>query len=107
MITTERLQRALTFIAETDEQAATLKTDVERLHYRVKQIKAAIFVHENGSVAMRQAVAEGHTHTETAVAEYLDAYQKSEALQNKRKTEALVIDVWRSLNASKRLGNIT
>ena len=107
MISEDRLQKALTFIAETDEKAAELKTDVERASYKSKKIKASIFVHEEGAMDLRKAKAEISQDAIDADAEYLQAHQDSQALENKRKTEFLVVDVWRSLNASRRQGNIT
>ena len=107
MISKDRLEKALTFISETDEKAAELKTDVERAAYKSKKIKATLFVHGEGSVEMRKAGAETAQEAIDADAEYLQAHQDSQALENKRKTEFLIVDVWRSLNASRRQGNIT
>ena len=106
MISLERLEKSLTFIAETDEKAAELKTNVERAAYKLKRTKAILYIHEDGAVELRKAKAEQATETIEAEAEFLHAHQLSEALQNKRKTEFLIVDVWRSLNASKRHGNI-
>jgi hypothetical protein len=80
---------------------------VERAAYKLKRVKAVLYVHEDGAVELRKAKAEQATETIEAEAEYLNAYQKSEVLAMKRKTEFLVVDVWRSLNASRRQGNIT
>jgi hypothetical protein len=107
MISKDRLEKALTFISETDEKAAELKTDVERASYKAKKVKATLFVHGEGSVEMRKALAETWKDAVDADNEYLQAHQDSQALENKRKTVLLFVDVWRSLNASRRQGNIT
>ena len=107
MISQDRLEKALTFISTTDEKAAELKTDVERAAYKSKKIKATLFVHGEGSVEMRKAGAETAQEAIDADAEYLQAHQGSQALENKRKTEFLIVDVFRTLEASRRYGNIT
>jgi hypothetical protein len=37
---------------------------------------------------------------------YFDTMQKYEAMRNKRTTETIVVETWRSLNASRRQGNV-
>jgi hypothetical protein len=105
-ISSERLEKALKFLAETDEDAANLKVDVERASFKLKKVKAAIFVHSGGNIEERKSQAEISPEADNATVEYLDAYAKSEALQNKRKTEVLIVDVWRSLNSARTKGII-
>jgi hypothetical protein len=38
---------------------------------------------------------------------YFTALQEFLAMKNKRSTESIVVDVWRSLNSSRNKGNIT
>lgn len=106
MISSERLTKALEFIATTDEDAAELKTNVERQAYIVKKVKSAIIEHEDGAMELRKAKAETSPETESAMDIYLEAYRNYAAMDNKRKTEYLVVEVWRSLNANRRQGNI-
>ena len=107
MISQDRLEKALTFISTTDEKAAELKTDVERAAYKIKAMKAQIIAHEDGAMELRKAIAEKHERVAEATGAWLEYFKQYHALDNKRKTEILVIDVWRSLNASRRQGNIT
>lgn len=106
MITDDRLQKALTFLAETDEKAAELKVDVERAAYYLKAMKSAIIIREDGAMELRKAIAEKDALTAEKTGEWLETLRQSEALNNKRKTEVLIIDVWRSLNANRRTGNV-
>lgn len=106
MISDERLSKALTYISETDQTHAELKTDVERQQYKLKKIKAAIFSVESGNNEERKSAAETSESTQDQVDNYLDSLERFNEVDNKRKTELLIIEVWRSLNANRRQGNI-
>ncbi len=101
-ISDERLQKALTYLAETDEESAMLKTDVERQEYIKKRTRAIGFLSAAGNVEERKAKAEVSDEVESAEHDYTRALQKHEAMAAKRKTEALIVEVWRSCNANRR-----
>lgn len=106
MISNERMDEAVRYLVEHDAIAAELKVEVERMDYRRKKIRAAHIQHGDGAMELRKAVAENSADYDKATTEWLEALAKSEAMQNKRKTEALVVDVWRSMNANRRQGNV-
>lgn len=107
MISDKRLEQALTFISETDEQEAALKTDALRCEHRYKQIKDAMFLaYDVGSVAEKQARAANEGKTLEAQEEWLLAVNEHRVIDNKRKREAMIVDVWRSMNANRRAGNV-
>lgn len=107
MISEKRLSEALTFLAESDLQAAELLAEMERAEFKAKAVKDAVFLHgEEGTVADRAAKAGSSADYHTAMARYFDAVKQYNAVRNKRQTEALVVDVWRSLESSRRKGNI-
>lgn len=106
MISETRLNKALKYLAETDEDAARAKALMISLEDQRKTVKALAFLKAQGTVAEREANAynsqEYRDHAEkleNAVADY-------EALRNKRATETIIIEVWRSLNAARRSGQI-
>ena len=103
-VSNERMEKALAYLATTDESAAELKTDVERKSFKVKKIKAAIFTHSSGNIEERKAAAEVAPETLDAEAGYLHAHTEFGQIDNKRKTEALVIDCWRSINSARTKG---
>jgi hypothetical protein len=103
-ITQERMEDALRFLSETDEPCAALRSDMERAEYRAKRTKSAIFTLSTGSVAERTALADTHADTEAAYEEYFKAMREFEAMKNKRATEAIVFEAWRSLNSNRRQG---
>jgi|SRR5688572_1661313 len=104
MISDERAEKALTYLAETDLKAAELKADVERCEYKLKAMKAAVFKHSSGTVAERQAEAETDSRVEFEWKDHVEAIKAYSAVHNKRQTEALVIEVWRSVQANRRHG---
>jgi hypothetical protein len=106
MIDEARLAKALTYLATTDEPCAELRTDMERAEFKAKAIKDVVFRHLSGSVADRQAEAGTAEEYTEAMDAYFDTMQKYEAMRNKRTTETIVVETWRSLNASRRQGNV-
>jgi hypothetical protein len=104
MISDKRLEQALTYLSETDQEAAELTANVERIEFRAKAIKDAIFLHEEGTVADRAAKAGSHTDYNIAMSAYFAALQQAQAVKNKRQTEVIFVDVWRSMNANRRQG---
>ena len=103
MISQERMEKALTYLAETDEPLAKLKTDAERYEYVAKKVRSSIFLHSEGTVADRQASADVSEEYANAMRDYFRARNDSLAMENKRKTESLVYEAWRSINANRRL----
>ena len=107
MIKVERLQQALTYLAETDEKCGILRADVARAEFKAKSIKNTLMkAILKGSIPDRTAEAETSQ-------EYLDAkmlefqrFGEYEGMKNKRATESILIDVWRSLNAGRRSGQV-
>jgi hypothetical protein len=102
MIDEERLGNALTYLATTDEPCASLRADMERAEFKAKACKAAQFKLLEGSVADRNASAESSPETAAAYEQFFSAMYKYEAMKNKRATEAIVVDTWRSMNANRR-----
>ena len=106
MISEDRLAKALTYLAETDEPLAHLKAESERQKFKAEAIKAAIVLTAEGTVAEKQAQAVGSQQYTDAMNEYFRLTEEHDAVKNKRSTEVIVVEVWRSLNASRRAGNI-
>jgi hypothetical protein len=38
--------------------------------------------------------------------DYFKSRRRMKGVENKRKTEIIIVDVWRSLNSSRRQGNV-
>jgi hypothetical protein len=106
MISQERMNKALTYLAETDEECAVLRADHARAEFKAKSIRNTIILAGQGSVADRTAAAECSDEYSHAKRLEFDAFMLYEAMKNKRATECIVIDTWRSLNAARNKGQI-
>lgn len=106
ILSDERCSKALRYLTETDESSADAKTDVARKEYAVELVKKRMFLTTEGSVEHRKALAETSPEVQAAIGELLNAIVAFEKVKAKRQTEALVVDVWRSVNAARRVGNI-
>lgn len=104
MISDDRAEKALKYLAETDRSCAEAKVNAERMEFKAKATKQAIFKTGEGSVADRTAVAETSPEYAAAMEAYFAAELDYSHAANKRQTEALVIEVWRSVNANRRHG---
>ena len=103
-LTELRMEQALQFLAETDEQAAELLSTMERLEHKAKSMRHTAFLHLQGSVADRDAAANTAPDVQKAYAEYYSAIREFNALKNKRSTEIILIECWRSINSSRKAG---
>lgn len=106
MISDARMEKALTYLAETDEKAASLLSVSERYEFKARAIKDAMFMHLDGTVAERAAAAGSHAEYLAAMDCYFHALRDFHAVKNKRQTESLIVDVWRSLSANRRQGQV-
>lgn len=106
MINEERLMKALRYLSETDEPAAELLAMTERLEFKAKAMRDTVFLMEEGTVAERQAKAGSHVEYVKSMEAYFEALKESQHLKNKRGTESIVVDAWRSLNSARNKGNL-
>ena len=103
-ISVERMEKALVYLAETDEPCANLRAEMERAEFRAKATKDALFMRLEGTVAERTAQAGASEEFAAAMNSYFALMASWEAMRNKRGTEAIVCECWRSLNANRRQG---
>ena len=52
----------------------------------------------------REGRADTHADTEAAYEQYFKAMREFEAMRNRRATESIVFEAWRSLNSNRRQG---
>lgn len=106
VVTEERAGKALRYLASTDGDTADAKVEVARCEYRCKLVRASVLLEQTeGSVAIKEAKAEGDKRTQDAEAERFKAIGVFEHLKAKRATEEWVMELWRSVNANRRQGN--
>jgi hypothetical protein len=107
IISEERLEKALRYLANSDADVAQLKAEVSRREYAAKLARAKVFLMSEGSVEQKKALAESSEGVQEAENNLADTIAAFEALKAKRQTEALIVDVWRSLNSARTHGVLT
>lgn len=97
---------ALEYLSSTDVQYGQLMGAVKASEHQGKVAKSVAFLSATGTVAEKESKA----YTSQEYMHWLESHQNIvadlEVIRAKRKRAELTIDVWRSLNASRRQGNI-
>ena len=108
MITEKRLEESLKYLADTDEDSASGNANVKYLDRLLKRKKALHITgnKEDKSISAKEQTYYASDIYKAAVEELFDAEVKSNTLDNKRDKEALIIDLFRTLEASRRKNNI-
>jgi hypothetical protein len=102
MISEERLEKAITYLAHTDEPAANARALCKKLEKMDRIIRGEAFLKADGTVAEREAKAVTSQQFRDHVAYAENCWVDSELLDNKRHTEEVIIDVWRTMSANLR-----
>ena len=108
MITEKRLEDALKYLADTDEENAKANAQVKYLDRLLKR-KKALHIAGNAidkSISAKEQAYYGSDTYKEAIQELFDAEVKASTLENKRDKEGLIIDLFRTLEASRRKNNI-
>jgi hypothetical protein len=106
MISESEMHEALMFIAGSDEDHATAFADAERAEERAKQIKAAQFLLQAGTVAERDAKALTSEEYKLAQEEHWAAVAEFRRLDNMRRTCDLKIRAWQTVSSNRRQGTV-
>lgn len=101
-LTLERMENALEYRATTDDDYASKKAAVLRAEILCKRVRARVFVGEEGSVDARKAKAEGHQDVIKADEDMIQASIAFEVLKASRETADILIDAFRTVEASRR-----
>ena len=103
-VSEERAERALRYLAETDEEFSRRESYFSGLERMRHPVKSEVFIRSTGTVAERESLA----YDSTEYREHIGKIDKAEKdfleMKYKRETERLVWDHWRSLNANRRVG---
>jgi hypothetical protein len=96
------MEAAMEFLAETDDPYAQAKAGVLRAEILTKRVRSRVFLVGSGSVESRKAEAEGHPDVIEADESLCAATLAFETLKAKRSRAEILIDVYRTLEASRR-----
>jgi len=102
LINERDMEDSLNYLAGSDEKYALAKADVLRAEILCKRIRARILVGEEGAIELRKAKAENFPEVIKADEEYCTATLDFETLKAKRSRAEMTIDVFRTLEASRR-----
>ena len=108
VITEKRLENALKYLADTDEENATANAQVKYLDRLLKRKKALDITGNTSdkSISAKEQTYYASDIYKDAVQELFNAEVAASTLENKRDKEGLVIDLFRTLEASRRKNNI-
>ena len=108
MITEKRLEESLKYLAETDEKSAEASANVKYLDRLLKRKKALYITGEASlkSVSAKEQAYYGSDTYKEAIQELFDAEVAASTLENKRDKEQMIIDLFRTLEASRRKSSI-
>lgn len=105
-ITDEVVAKALEYLGKTDKAHAMARAEVNALNDLTKTVLGFSFESSEGTVEAKKAAAyrsdEYVAHIEKKKKAEIDYFE----MDNSRKRAALTVEVWRSLNANRRTGNV-
>jgi len=101
-ITEERMEKALQYLATTDEETAKAKSYLEGKKEQKKTILAVRFLNSEGTGQQKEAEALASDQFDEWKRDYEGAVLDYETLRNRRKTAELLCELWRSLNSNRR-----
>ena len=106
MISDKRVEQAVRYLAETDKEHARLKAEYKAKEALTKTIIGFEFNDAQGAVEARRQAA----YSSQAYIDHIEQLKKLEVelqeIWNKRQTETVIIDLYRTLSANQRKGNI-
>jgi hypothetical protein len=103
----ETVDKALAYLAKTDERCAKAKALVEFLAESRKSVKADLYLSATGSSSAER---EQFAYASDGYKDHLEKYQAAvydhELIRNTRDRMKLIIEVWRTKQANQRMGNV-
>lgn len=108
MITDDRLDRAMQLLATTDLEFAERKSMMLRTEFMAKHAEALTYkaLGNEGSVEDRKQSVRLDERVLKAWDEHFTAVRDYENLKARREREVLVVELWRSVQANRRVGNV-
>lgn len=97
-----QVAKALHYLSSSDLEIARAKARLKAAEQRLKVAEAEGFLEAEGPQGERSAKARTTPYYLEALTEIEDATLERELVEAKRERAHLVIDVWRTLEASKR-----
>ncbi len=103
----ENAEKALNYLHESEEEYARLKAGHQAEKERLKIIKAGLELEApEATAAGKTRWAEAHKEYLCAVEDWEEFMESFYLVEAKRKRAELSIEIWRSVNAAQKRGNI-
>lgn len=106
IVTEEQAAGALKYLAETDVPHARTKALAKALEHNLKVVRSIEFIQAEGTVAEREAISYASKAYKDKVEEWQNAVADYEIMDNKRQRAILTIEMYRTVSANQRKGNI-
>jgi len=106
LITDEAIEAALEYLATSTDVTAAARAQRIRAEFNRKQTRAMLMLKSpESSAAMREAWAESHNEYREACEQEAQAVEADEWHRSKRNQCDMVIEAWRTEQASNRAGS--
>ena len=107
MITTENMEQALHYLAESEEEWANLRASKDLESKRLEITLASGIIDSNSSsVAGKKVDALNSKDYKETVEEYQQLLESFYLIDARRRRAEITVEVWRSINSSRNKGNI-
>jgi len=106
VIDAAQVDRAVHYLATTDESIADARVSVLRTEYLAEVAEAMAYKYAEGSIEDRKREAKTVQAVKDAKDEHFKAVREYEVLKAKRKRAELTIELFRTSEASRRVGNL-
>lgn len=106
MISENKVEEALSFLAKNANLIGQLRGQKAYLEHRIKIERSQRFLDADGTVGERESWAWTDPTVRELCIEYRDCVSELETLLTKCKAGELVIEVWRSQSANQRRANV-
>lgn len=106
-ISDKRMEKALAYLVNTDEPCAQAKALMIGLEEQKRTvISIAMLASSEKSAAMKEVDARVSQDYIQWAGDYKKAIYEYETMRNKRLTEQLCVEAWRSCNSNRKKGNL-
>ncbi len=106
MISDERIEKAINYVAKNADLIGQLKGQKAYLEHRIKIERSERYLDAEGTINEREAIAWTDPSVARVCEEYRDCLTELHTIETYFKAAELRIEVWRTQNANARRGNI-
>ena len=106
IITDKEVERAIRYLEQTDLEVADWKVAVMRAEHLVEVTESTVYRAAEGSIEDRKRYAKASPEVMVKQEELFRAVREHEVIRAKRKRAELMVELWRTLSANRRQGNI-